>query len=264
MGGKLVSARDDTSDETLSLDIEAEAETESEDSATYLKLSIVIPVYNEQATIQEVVKRVMDVELPLEKEIIVADDGSTDGSSELIERQRAANADIIETYTSPMNQGKGAAIRKGFKLATGEIVLVQDADLELDPAEYVELIQPILKGQADVVYGSRFMRNNQNIPLKTRLANRFLTSLTNLLYRGNLTDMETGYKVIKRTVLDSLELRCVGFDIEPEVTARILLGGWNIHEIPVVYNPRTEDEGKKISWRDGIAAIYTLMKIKFS
>jgi glycosyltransferase involved in cell wall biosynthesis len=229
------------------------------------KLSIIIPVYNEQSTIKGVIDQVLEVDLnPIQKEIIIYDDGSTDGSLEIIEREQLAHSDIIKAYTSTTNLGKGAAIRFGFKQATGDIVIIQDADLELNPREYADLIQPILNGQANVVYGSRFKGKNKGVPLKTRLANRILTSLTNLLYGSHLTDMETAYKVFKADVVKTLQLRCVGFDIEPEITARLLRAGHSIYEVPVTYNPRTSQEGKKISWRDGIEAIYTLAKCKFT
>jgi glycosyltransferase involved in cell wall biosynthesis len=231
----------------------------------YTKLSVVIPVYNEQSTIKEVIDRVLAVDLaPLQKEIIISDDGSTDGSAEIIERERLAHSDLIKVHASVINLGKGAAVRFGFKYASGDVVIIQDADLELDPAEYSHLLQPILAGQADVVYGSRFKGHNENISLKTRLANRFLTGLTNLLYGGHLTDMETAYKVFKAEVIKNLSLRCVGFDIEPEITAQVLKGGYTIHEVPIAYNPRTSQEGKKISWRDGIEAIYTLLKYRLT
>ncbi len=228
-------------------------------------LSIVIPVYNEQSTIKEVIERVLAVDLAaIQKEIIISDDGSTDGSVEIIERERLAHSDLVKVHASVINLGKGAAIRFGFKYASGDVIIIQDADLELDPNEYVKLLQPILQGQADVVYGSRFKARNRNIALKTRLANRFLTGLTNLLYGSRLTDMETAYKVFRADVIKSLRLRCVGFDIEPEITAKLLKAGYTIYEVPISYNPRTTQEGKKISWRDGIEAIYTLLKYKFS
>lgn len=234
-------------------------------AASYGKLSVVIPVYNEQSTIKEVIERVLAVDLdPLQKEIIISDDGSTDGSAEIIERERLAHSELIKVHASAINLGKGAAIRFGFKYASGDVVIIQDADLELDPTEYTHLLQPILTGRADVVYGSRFKGRNKNISLKTRLANRFLTSLTNLLYGGHLTDMETAYKVFKAEVIKNLRLRCVGFDIEPEITAQVLKAGYTIHEVPIAYNPRTTQEGKKISWRDGIEAIYTLLKYRFT
>lgn len=229
------------------------------------KLSIIIPVYNEQSTIEEVVSRVLEVDLgPIQKEIIISNDGSTDGSARAIERVLSDHGDVIKSHSSLINLGKGAAIRFGLKYATGDIVIIQDADLELDPGEYLGLIRPIVNGQAEVVYGSRFKKQNKGVSLKTRLANRFLTTLTNLLYGSRLTDMETAYKVFKAEVIKGLRLRCVGFDIEPEITARLLKSGHAIGEIAIGYNPRSAQEGKKISWRDGIDAVYTLLKCKFT
>ena len=229
------------------------------------KLSIIIPVYNEQSTIEEVIRQVIDVDLgPIQKEIIICDDGSTDGSAEIIRRAHLAYKDIIEVHTSAVNLGKGAAVRAGFERASGDIIIIQDADLELDPREYVDLLQPILDGRANVVYGSRFKRKNENVPLKTRLGNRFLTSLANLLFGSRLTDMHTAYKVFKAGIIKSLQLRCTGFNIDPEITVRLLQAGYPIYEVAVAYNPRTPQEGKKVSWYHGVEAIYTLLKCKFT
>jgi glycosyltransferase involved in cell wall biosynthesis len=147
--------------------------------------------------------------------------------------------------------------------ATGDVIIIQDADLELDPNEYVRIIEPIVSGQAEVVYGSRFLGSSNRIRLRTRLANRFLTMMTNLLFRARLSDMETAYKAFRREIVAGLNLRCVRFDFEPEITAKLLLAGYKIHEVPISYTPRTEDEGKKISWIDGIEAIYTLLRCRF-
>lgn len=228
------------------------------------KLSIVIPVYNEESTVGEVIERVLAVDLGvIGKEIIVCDDGSVDGSHEVIERERAAHSDVVQVHTSVINLGKGAAVRFGLKYATGDVILIQDADLELDPSEYTRLLEPLTKGQADVVYGSRFKARNANISLKTRAANRLLTEMTNVLYGGQLTDMETAYKVFRREALAGIRLRQVNFDFEAEITGKLLRAGCHIVEVPVKYNPRTHLAGKKISWADGIEAIYTLCKYRF-
>ncbi len=168
----------------------------------------------------------------------------------------------MHVYHSPINLGKGAAVRMGLAFATGDVLLIQDADLELDPAEYTRLLEPILTGRADVVYGSRFLFRTNRVTAKTRVANRLLTTLTNVLFGGRLTDMETAYKVMRKEALEGLRLRCVGFDIEPELTARLLRAGRRIVEVPISYSPRTEDEGKKMRWIDGVDAIYTLLKCR--
>ena len=228
------------------------------------KLSIIIPVYNEESTVGEVIERVLAVDLgEIRKEIIVCDDGSVDGSNAVIERERAAHSDLVQVHTSVINLGKGAAVRFGLKYATGDVLLIQDADLELDPSEYVRLLEPLVKGRADVVYGSRFKAQNANISTKTRLANRFLTDFTNWLYGGHLTDMETAYKVFRREALDGIRLRQVHFDFEAEITGKLLRAKRRIVEVPVKYNPRTHLAGKKISWTDGIEAIYTLLKYRY-
>ena len=227
------------------------------------RLSIIVPVYNEAQTIGQVLDRVDELDLgEVEKEVVIVDDGSTDGSAAIIADRIARGAADRLAHLSIINLGKGAAIRFGFRHATGDILMIQDADLELDPAECSRLIAPILTGQADVVYGSRFKRQSAGVPLRTRWANRLLTSMTNLLFGARLTDMETAYKVFRRDVLQRISLRCVGFDIEPEITARVLQAGYRIVELPVAYNPRRKDEGKKISWTDGIDAVYTLLRCR--
>ena len=170
----------------------------------------------------------------------------------------------MHVYHSPINLGKGAAVRMGLAFASGDILLIQDADLELDPAEYTRLLAPILEGRADVVYGSRFLSPTSRVSMKTRGANRVLTLLTNVLFGGRLTDMETAYKVMRKEALQGLRLRCVGFDIEPELTARLLRAGRRIVEVPISYNPRRVDEGKKMRWIDGVDAVYTLFKCRFT
>ena len=233
-------------------------------SLTIEKLSIVIPVHNEASTIAEVLDKVIAVDLPgIMKEIVVVDDGSTDESLELVQRSCLAQADVVKVWASPVNLGKGAAVRQGFRFATGDTILIQDADLEMDPEEYHHLLAPILAGKSKVVYGSRFKQAANRVPLLSRMANQFLTVLTNILFKGRLTDMETAYKVFRSEVLQDLKLKRVGFDFEPEITAKLLKAGYKIHEVPVSYNPRTSYEGKKISWRDGVEAIWTLLTCRF-
>ena len=223
-------------------------------------LSVIIPVYNEKSTVMEVIERVAAVPLPFAKEIIVVDDGSSDGTSEILQVNQT---NIARLYSTPVNVGKGAAVRIGLKMASGDVILLQDADLELDPNEYLTLMQPIIAGEAQVVYGSRFLNRNNRIPLVRRLANRFLTAFTNLLYGSRLTDMETAYKVFTAEVAGRLSLRANRFEIEPEITAHICQAGYRIQEVPISYCPRTASEGKKIKWTDGIKALLVLCRCRF-
>lgn len=227
----------------------------------HTKLSIIIPVYNEESTIAEVLKKVRNVQIPVEKEIIVADDGSRDRTSDIVKEENKHNQFVV--YTSPVNFGKGAAIRCGLEHVTGDIVIIQDADLELDPNEYPQLIQPILDGASDVVYGSRFIHKAKGGSLGARLANKFLVFLTNLLYRSKLTDMETAYKVFRTDTIKGIRLRCIGFEFEPEITSKVLRLRYKIKEVPISYHPRTVEQGKKIRWHDGFIAIYELLKNRF-
>ena len=230
-----------------------------------MKLSVIVPVYNEEQTIGAVIERIRAVDLgPIEKEIIVANDGSNDGTQRAIDEGPWRTDPTVRILHSPINLGKGAAVRLGLQYATGDILLTQDADLELDPSEYGSLLAPILNDGASIVYGSRFKRQNTSISRRTRIANRILTILTNVLFGGRLTDMETGYKVFRREALENIRLRCVGFDFEPEVTAKILRAGYKITEVPIGYSPRRVDEGKKIRWTDGVDAVYVLLKCRFT
>jgi glycosyltransferase involved in cell wall biosynthesis len=226
-----------------------------------VKLSIIIPVYNEEQTIAELVERVRAVDLgSIEKEIIIANDGSSDGTRQAIDSSHWIDDTRIRTYDNPINVGKGAAVRIGLKYATGDVILIQDADLELDPQEYGSLLAPILAGDSNIVYGSRFLSPTTRVSRRARLGNHALTWLTNRLFGARLTDMETAYKVFRREALDGVRLRCVGFDFEPELTAAFLMAGHRITEVPVRYNPRRVDEGKKIRWTDGFDAVYALVK----
>ena len=226
-------------------------------------LSIVIPVYNESATVEKLLGRVDSAPLPegVEREIVVVNDASTDGTAARLQQLQAAGEIEFRLYDHAVNQGKGAALRTAFSKVTGDIVLVQDADLEYHPNEYPRLIQPILDGEADVVYGSRFGGGPQRVLFFWHyVGNRMLTLLSNMFTDLNLSDMETCYKVFKREVLESIELRSNRFAIEPEITAKIAKQKVRIFEIPISYYGRTYAEGKKIGWKDGFAAIWAIVR----
>jgi glycosyltransferase involved in cell wall biosynthesis len=227
-----------------------------------VRLSIVIPVYNEKATIRAIIEKVLSVRLEgIEKELIVVNDCSRDGTREALEELSLPDVRIVH---HERNRGKGAALRTGFARATGDIVLVQDADMEYNPDEYPVLLKPILDGHADVVYGSRFLSGPHRVHLFWHMAgNRFLTLLSNIMSNLNLTDMETCYKVFRREVLQSMTLRSDRFGFEPEVTQKVARGGWRVYEVPISYHGRDYAEGKKIGWKDGVSAVYTIIKYRF-
>ena len=228
-----------------------------------MKLSIIIPVYNEENSLEELVDKVVETScLDLDKEIIISNDGSTDRTFDIIQKLKTIYPEII-TYHSPTNLGKGAAVRLGITLSTGEIITIQDADLELDPNDYSRLLAPLLNNETKIVYGSRFLNSKIKLKKTSRLANRFLTFLTNILFGSHLTDMETAYKMFYRETLNGIKLRCVRFDFEPEITANFLKKGFYIIEMPISYHPRTVQAGKKISWIDGYEAIYTLLRCRY-
>jgi glycosyltransferase involved in cell wall biosynthesis len=221
-------------------------------------LSVVMPVYNERATIDEIIARVVSV--PMRIELIVVDDCSTDGSrDQLVTLQRQHGFTL---FLQDRNQGKGAALRRGFAAVTGDIVVVQDADLEYSPEEFPMLVELIADGRADVVYGSRFLGRHRVFLFTHYLGNRLLTLLTNVLYNTMLTDMETCYKVMRREVLDGMRLTSNGFGIEPEMTAKIFKRGFRVYEVPITYDGRSYDEGKKIGWKDGVVALWVLLKYR--
>jgi glycosyltransferase involved in cell wall biosynthesis len=222
-------------------------------------LSIIVPVYNEVRTVLAVIDRLQAIDLPVAREILVINDGSTDGTREVLESGiRDPGSGIRVIHVDP-NAGKGAAIRRGFNEARGTIVAIQDADLELDPQQLSALVTPIVRGEADVVYGSRFLAGRPAAPWITIAANRALTATTNLLFGSSITDMETCYKIMRAEVARSLNLDANRFDIEPQITARLLRGGHRIHELPVKFDPRSRAQGKKIGWRDGIRAMEVLV-----
>src|SRR3990167_3330217 len=223
-------------------------------------LSVVMPAYNERTTIEEIVRRVLAVGMRIE--LIVVDDGSGDGTREIL--SRLAGELPIKLVLQPANAGKGAALRRGFKQVTGDLVIVQDADLEYSPEEYPDLVQLICEGRADVVYGSRFLGRHRVFLFTHYVGNRLLTLITNVLYNTMLTDMETCYKVMRTEVLRSMTLESDGFGIEPELTAKIFKRHYRVYEVPITYDGRNYDEGKKITWRDGFVALWVLLKYRFT
>lgn len=231
-------------------------------AAKKLTLSIIVPVYNENKTLLLLLEKVRAVKLKgLQKQILVVDDGSSDGTKELLKKIKNP---AYEIYFHEKNKGKGAAIRTAIPHTKGDYVVVQDADLEYDPSDYEKLLGPLLEGKADVVYGSRFMGTHQAFVFTHYLGNIFLSAVTTILYGTVLTDMETCYKVFRGDILRGLTLRSNRFEFEPEVTAKLLKKNYKIYEMPISYNGRGFSEGKKITWRDGITALWCLIRYRFS
>jgi glycosyltransferase involved in cell wall biosynthesis len=229
-------------------------------ASRYRKLSVIVPVYNERNTVAEIVRQMRAVELPLDREVVIVDDGSTDGTRDILKQLADSTVRVV---LHPANQGKGAAVRTGLAQVTGDLVLIQDADLEYDPEDWPKLLAPVLKGRAQVVYGSRFTGERRNMLFLHWVGNRLLSLCTNILYNTTLSDMETCYKLFDRDLITSINLRANSFDFEPEVTAKVLRRGIRIYEVPISYSGREFDEGKKITWRDGIVALRTLIKYRF-
>jgi glycosyltransferase involved in cell wall biosynthesis len=238
----------------------SEGGSSDETAGRFRTLSVIVPVFNERSTVAEIVRRMRSVELPVEREIVVVDDGSDDGTGDVLTQLRDSTVRVVK---HARNQGKGAAIRTGLETSSGDLVLVQDADLEYDPDDWPRLLAPVLKGRARVVYGSRFTGERRNMLFLHWVGNRFLSLVTNVLYNSTLSDMETCYKLFDRRVLDGVRLQADRFDFEPEFTAKVLRRGIRIYEVPISYAGREPSEGKKITWYDGVIALWTLVKYRF-
>jgi len=238
-----------------------DALTDATPAREYRTLSVIVPVYNERNTVGEIIRRMRHVEVPIELEIIVVDDGSSDGTDKILSTLEDSTVRVLR---HPQNKGKGAAIRTGLQNARGDCVIIQDADLEYDPDDWPKLLNPLLKGRARVVYGSRFTGERKNMLFWHWVGNRTLSLLTNVLYNTTISDMETCYKLFDKQVLEGLTIESDRFDFEPEITAKVLRRGHRIYEVPISYNGREIDEGKKITWKDGFSAVRALVRYRFT
>ena len=223
-------------------------------------LSVIVPVFNERNTVAEILRRMRAVDLPVDLEIVVVNDASSDGTDKVLSTLEDSTVRVLN---HPNNRGKGAAIRSGLQHARGDLILIQDADLEYDPEDWPRLLTPLLRGKARIVYGSRFTGERKNMLFWHWVGNRFLSLATNLLYNTTLSDMETCYKLFDRTVLDGITIESDRFEFEPEITAKVLRRGHRIYEVPISYAGREFDEGKKITWKDGFGALFTLVRYRF-
>ncbi len=232
-----------------------------EERPGYRLLSVIVPVFNERTTVAEVIRRIRAVDLPLEREVVVVDDGSSDGTDKVLS---ALGDSTVRILSHRANAGKGAAVRTGMEAVRGDLVLIQDADLEYDPEDWPKLLDPILRGKARVVYGSRFTGERKNMLPLHWIGNRFLSLVTNILYSSTLSDMETCYKLFDRKVIEGITVESDRFDFEPEITAKILRRGFRIYEVPISYAGREAAEGKKITWHDGLGALKALIRYRFT
>jgi glycosyltransferase involved in cell wall biosynthesis len=227
----------------------------------YRTLTVIVPVFNERSTVAEIIRRIRAVEVPVTVDVVAVDDGSSDGTDKVL---AALEDSTVRVLTHRVNQGKGAAIRSGLAVARGDLVLIQDADLEYDPEDWPRLLDPILRGKARVVYGSRFTGERKNMLPLHWIGNRFLSLVTNVLYSSTLSDMETCYKLFDRQAIEGITVESNRFDFEPEITAKVLRRGFRIYEVPISYAGREATEGKKITWRDGFGALKALVKYRFT